>query len=700
MSSLVRLATVFIFCATILTSTSSAHPEYFIRAAKWSHLSPSGGALVSGRGNFRPGFNSRLWSSMIAEPSFNKRSFNSKSDEEPKRYSLNAPIEAILSSVIRQSSVPDTLLPTVCPPSCDELFHAIDASGLSNTGLNTSISESCSCVCPEDQPVYLNTAGYCVNKLDECRHNIPFESSHITEKYLPVVTLPAHNGVVLPRTKILWKESGIEVSPTGAVNCSITGVYHENISHRWRPASKKHLFNLLTAGGQTVIMFRGSDHDANHLVGAVVQLKVSCARFLADEHCLSFRVAGVSGNNPYKNGDENRNPEVGITLLLVGLLILTLLGTFFIWQMCWRRKKQQLISDIQMQFLYHFKQQQEAHKAAVAAAQMSRGGISSPNEFSPRDQMSPTSSDYSSPLSPTESTGQKKRLFFSAEYLDRDYMENPPAMAEQFLYDLRRMIDVARDRIRMRRFVPMLIAIPELPEEGKYSIGDRKIHPCAIIEENPMESSMESQESPRSEPKSIDSGRESREDSDDSRDIEEDEEDDITQEVDNNNKQLNIETVVRKDSVKKIVSGFESLSSSNNSFNGSHQNKPASPTSKLPTPSKPTSRPSNVQKPQGSTPGTPAPHPKSGIPTLMGQASPRPVHRGLTVPKSPVTQSSSLTPPTSKRSTDENKSLRSRKGYPVFPGSSMLNKSLPRRKRSLQEQVQAAETTKNSTAVV
>ncbi|PIO69264.1 hypothetical protein TELCIR_08922 [Teladorsagia circumcincta] len=44
--------------------------DFFVRSAKWI---PSGGAgLVSGRGNFRPGFTGRDWRSAIAEPNFKK----------------------------------------------------------------------------------------------------------------------------------------------------------------------------------------------------------------------------------------------------------------------------------------------------------------------------------------------------------------------------------------------------------------------------------------------------------------------------------------------------------------------------------------------------------------------------------------------------------------------------------------------------
>ncbi|VDO08754.1 unnamed protein product [Haemonchus placei] len=54
--------------------------DFFVRSAKWI---PSGGAgLVSGRGNFRPGFTGRDWRSAIAEPNFRKRSVESWYSDE------------------------------------------------------------------------------------------------------------------------------------------------------------------------------------------------------------------------------------------------------------------------------------------------------------------------------------------------------------------------------------------------------------------------------------------------------------------------------------------------------------------------------------------------------------------------------------------------------------------------------------------
>ncbi|KJH52832.1 hypothetical protein DICVIV_01039 [Dictyocaulus viviparus] len=56
--------------ALIVSIMALSDNDYFLRSAKWI---PSGGAgLVSGRGNFRPGFTGRDWRSLLAEPSFSK----------------------------------------------------------------------------------------------------------------------------------------------------------------------------------------------------------------------------------------------------------------------------------------------------------------------------------------------------------------------------------------------------------------------------------------------------------------------------------------------------------------------------------------------------------------------------------------------------------------------------------------------------
>ncbi|CAL2040681.1 unnamed protein product [Caenorhabditis brenneri] len=58
-------------------ASGDENEDFFLRSAKWvSKMNPSGGALVSGRGGFRPGFVSRDWRHALAEPNFVKRSYN------------------------------------------------------------------------------------------------------------------------------------------------------------------------------------------------------------------------------------------------------------------------------------------------------------------------------------------------------------------------------------------------------------------------------------------------------------------------------------------------------------------------------------------------------------------------------------------------------------------------------------------------
>ncbi|RCN40790.1 hypothetical protein ANCCAN_13281, partial [Ancylostoma caninum] len=70
-------------------------------------------------------------------------------------------VGGILNSIVRKPGLPDVLFPSVCPPACSQLFHADEAV------FNNSASDRCSCVCPSAAPVYLNTAGYCVDRLGE-----------------------------------------------------------------------------------------------------------------------------------------------------------------------------------------------------------------------------------------------------------------------------------------------------------------------------------------------------------------------------------------------------------------------------------------------------------------------------------------------------------------------------------------------------
>ncbi|KJH52662.1 hypothetical protein DICVIV_01123 [Dictyocaulus viviparus] len=371
--------------------------------------------------------------------------------------------------------------------------------------ITTVISERCSCVCPPMAPIYLNTAGQCVDRLDECRHNLEFDSTIETERIIPVVSLPAKSGVILPRAPILWEGGGITVSPRRTVDCAISAMFVDNLEHRWKEVPHQ-TFDLSVANGRPVLM------------------------------ATALREAENMGTCEF--------------------------GT--------------LVERI-----------------------------------------------------------PKRRLYFSTEYLEKEMMENPPPVAEQFLADLRRVIEIARERIKMRRFVPMLITIPEDLEESRNTVIQRTdAYDAADTNQ---------QESPKSN-KSVDSGRESRSDSDDSgRDDEE--------ELRTKNWSEDRKCPDETNTICSAVGGLES----NTAVQALELEQPSRVHSKI--------VPKSTRLPV------------SKMHTPLGRASPRPRQKSLTLQlSSPFGSDLPHRTP---------RELRARRGYAVFPADPILNKSLPRRKRAI-----------------
>lgn len=50
--------------------------------------------------------------------------------------------------------------------------------------------------------------------------------------------------------------------------------------------------------------------------------------------------------------------ELIMCVLLTTLLGVTLFGGIALWKICWKNEKNKLVTIMQMQFLYHMKQQQ------------------------------------------------------------------------------------------------------------------------------------------------------------------------------------------------------------------------------------------------------------------------------------------------------------------------------------------------------
>uniref|UniRef100_A0A914Z8M6 Uncharacterized protein n=1 Tax=Panagrolaimus superbus TaxID=310955 RepID=A0A914Z8M6_9BILA len=103
----------------------------------------------------------------------------------------------------------------------------------------------------------------------------------------------------------------------------------------------------------------------------------------------------------------------------------------------------------------------------------------------------------------------KRKLFFSAEFFEPHFMMNPPPMAEQFLYDLRKMIDLAKHRIHGKKHIPQLVSIPEETKEHYEPYMELQNRSQNLQVTTPtIYSTREEENSPKSV-KSCDSGRES-----------------------------------------------------------------------------------------------------------------------------------------------------------------------------------------------
>ncbi|CAB3410848.1 unnamed protein product [Caenorhabditis bovis] len=413
--------------------------------------------------------------------------------------------DRLIHSVVRKTSHGDILHPTLCPSACQHLYHADNFSHQLT---------ACACQCPESRPVYLSTVGFCVDRIskEECRETIRWQTDSPVDRLVPVVRLSPHT-IVLPNNPLQFSEAGVIVNSEGKANCTLGRVFYENIHHKWKtPPRKSVLFELTYMNNMPILYFRGTEFDASFLAGAVVQIKMRCdtRNESNQEFCIALRISGISGdptdilqlNTEFAGAFQHADRGAGIVeepgwriemillLAFVAFIVITLTSTFVVWNICWKIKKRKLISDFQMQFIQQYRHQQNKMNA-----QLSIDDIDIEEDVG----------------APHGLLSNRRRLYFSSEYFDRDLLENPPPMAEQFLYDLRRMVDVAKERIRQRRFIPVLGSITEEPEEEVET--EESVHG----HDEQMTISQES--SPRSEPKSVDSGRESKEDSEDDEDV-------------------------------------------------------------------------------------------------------------------------------------------------------------------------------------
>uniref|UniRef100_A0A915JDL8 Shavenoid isoform B-like N-terminal domain-containing protein n=1 Tax=Romanomermis culicivorax TaxID=13658 RepID=A0A915JDL8_ROMCU len=229
---------------------------------------------------------------------------------------------------------------------------------------------------------------------------------------------------------------------------------------------------------------------------------------LSSEPNKGASTSGVGSNQ------MDRANQIG---LIVGIacgivLTLTLIAVAVFWTVCWRQQKERLARKIQLHVLYQQRMQQQNggpfpglgstarnfnpnHEDAVRSALevlQSFGAANynpflescwqrspnmpygvgehrpqslhdDPRSMSPLPNGSPHVRHYSSQQLPPPPPypHQRRRLNFSPEYFERELMAHPPPSAEEFLFELRRMIETAKGRIRSRRYAPRLEGIPE-----------------------------------------------------------------------------------------------------------------------------------------------------------------------------------------------------------------------------------------------
>ncbi|CAJ0572433.1 unnamed protein product, partial [Mesorhabditis spiculigera] len=333
----------------------------------------------------------------------------------------------------------------------------------------------------------------------------------------PTIRLPATGGILNAQRALLWKEAGLN----RLNRCVVRAAFSDNVEHAWRQISEG-LFQVEPGHESTHVKWLGSGDDALLLEGSAIQLQLDCPGEAFEQTCVAFRLAGKSVHEQLLEMPSARAVVAGsgsrshltIIIVLCVLIVLILIGSVVVWNVCWRLKKDKLVQEIQMQFVAHFrKQQEEAIKAAMAQQhnQMPYGATGGPTMS--QSEFCPSSPGQIMQAVPA----QKRKLYFSNEFFDPTLLANPPPMAEQFITDLRKMVDVAKERIRIKRHVPHLTPIREEPDvEGKEETEDEEepvVQELSTIPQplQAVEDALQ-QDSPRSG-KSVDSGLDSPEES-------------------------------------------------------------------------------------------------------------------------------------------------------------------------------------------
>uniref|UniRef100_A0AAF5PV52 Shavenoid isoform B-like N-terminal domain-containing protein n=2 Tax=Wuchereria bancrofti TaxID=6293 RepID=A0AAF5PV52_WUCBA len=362
-------------------------------------------------------------------------------------------------SVHRHLNAPDIIHFTKCSSPIATCSTILDSSIVPDQDSGSVTRQQCSCQCKADAAIFLPSTRSCINKLDECRQQIPFQSiNDKAKRWLPTFSVPATNSIFAPSHIILWNEviERRKDIAEGELKCFVKDTFVQS-DNLWILRNDSKLFKLENYNYTNYLIWTGSETDAKKMEGNIIQLKIFCNNAISELYCIAFRIAGihVNANLTHRFNDMQWNRiELIICVLLTTLLGITLFGGIALWKVCWKKEKSKLVSTMQMQFLYHMKQQQVYMQEQIASIKAS---IERHPTFENETDQCPTNVGM-----------QKRKLYFSADFFEPELMANPPVLAVQFVYELRKMIDIAKDRIRMKRHVPTLTTISEDSENDEY----------------------------------------------------------------------------------------------------------------------------------------------------------------------------------------------------------------------------------------
>ncbi|KFD69062.1 hypothetical protein M514_11571 [Trichuris suis] len=364
-------------------------------------------------------------------------------------------------------------------------------------GANSARNSGCNCQCPLGRPAFLQHVKKCADSISDCRMLYFGTYGQTTGRMkLPTVFLPLTGQIVSPSLPPDWKAAGVKLDDDGNVPCALSSIGY--LTHSgWIPLENANLFTLLNSNHYTHIQWLGNKQDQQTLTGKIVEISLQCQDADSPDLCAVFRVIGrdvevpeSAASNQNRENSERTN-QLGLVVGIVCgvILALSLVVITVFWTICWKQQKDRLAKKIQFHVLLqqrlqeqnpgvfrHFPRPYNGMHDGMGQAEMYQNYTAPDygmyttgshcwnqrkmNGLFGKQKLFGNKRGHQPPMPPPY-VNNRKRLYFSPEFFEPEKMANPPPHAEAFLVEVRSMIDMARNRIRGRRYTPSLVVIPE-----------------------------------------------------------------------------------------------------------------------------------------------------------------------------------------------------------------------------------------------